>query len=161
MSLGGNSIVISDTNIALKTSISKTFEVLLNDLSKKENKDLEGKVNLQSIILKSDSIFPYKATTKIQLANETTKSVQVTKMNNYNSFNFYVPDKVEFSLVGNVRKQEVFKELLLHEQFKLIAKPLHTGEIMGLSSIIIYFLISIIGCLLPITGFVIWWKRIR
>ncbi|WP_205860221.1 PepSY domain-containing protein [Polaribacter sp. 20A6] len=159
--LGGDSIVISDTNIALKESLSSSFDVLFDDLSAKENTVLKKESSLQSILLKTDSILKNEGTKVILLAKENTKSINITKMNTDNLLNFYVPDKIEFSIDGKVRKQELFKNLALHEQFKLIAKPLHTGEIMGLPTIIIYFLISLVGCSLPVTGFIIWFKKIR
>nr|WP_302850281.1 PepSY-associated TM helix domain-containing protein [Polaribacter sp. AHE13PA] len=158
--LGGDSIVISDTNIALKASLSSSFNVLFDDLSTKENTVIKQKSDLQTLLIKTDSVLKYNGTKVIQLANENTKSININKMNTDNLLHFYVPDKIEFSIDGKVRKQELFTNLPLHEQFKLIAKPLHTGEIMGLPSIIIYFLISLVGCSLPITGFIIWFKKI-
>ena len=159
--LGGDSIVISDTNIALKASLSSSFNVLFDDLSTKENTVIKQKSDLQTLLIKTDSVLKYNGTKVIQLANENTKSININKMNTDNLLHFYVPDKIEFSIDGKVRKQELFTNLPLHEQFKLIAKPLHTGEIMGLPSIIIYFLISLVGCSLPITGFIIWFKKIN
>ena len=159
--LGGDSIVISDTNIALKESLSSSFDVLFDDLSAKENTVLKKESSLQSILLKTDSILKNEGTKVIQLAKENTKSINITKMNTDNLLHFYVPDKIEFSIDGKVRKQELYTNLALHEQFKLIAKPLHTGEIMGLPTIIICFLISLVGCSLPVTGFIIWFKKIR
>lgn len=159
--LGGDSIVISDTNIALKESLSSSFDVLFDDLSAKENTVLKKESSLQSILLKTDSILKNEGTKVILLAKENTKSINITKMNTDNLLHFYVPDKIEFSIDGKVRKQELYTNLALHEQFKLIAKPLHTGEIMGLPTIIIYFLISLVGCSLPVTGFIIWFKKIR
>ncbi|QXP63450.1 PepSY domain-containing protein [Polaribacter sp. HaHaR_3_91] len=159
--LGGDSIVISDTNIALKASLSSSFNVLFDDLLTKENTVIKQKSDLQTLLIKTDSVLKYNGTKVIQLANENTKSININKMNTDNLLHFYVPDKIEFSIDGKVRKQELFTNLPLHEQFKLIAKPLHTGEIMGLPSIIIYFLISLVGCSLPITGFIIWFKKIN
>ena len=159
--LGGDSIVISDTNIALKESLSNSFDVLFDDLSTKKNTVIKRKSDLQTLIIKTDSILKYDGTKVIQLANENTKNINITKMNSHNFLHFYVPDKINFTLNGKVRNQEIFKNLPLHKQFKLIAKPLHTGEIMGLPTIIIYFLISLIGCSLPITGFIIWYKKLK
>ncbi|AFM06127.1 putative iron-regulated membrane protein [Bernardetia litoralis DSM 6794] len=159
--LGGDSIVISDTNIALKKSLSNSFDVLFDDLSAKENMIIKQESDLQTLLLKTDSILKYDGTKVIQLASENSKSINITKINNDNLLHFYVPDKIEFSIDGKVRIQELFTNLPLHEQFKLIAKPLHTGEIMGFPTITIYFLISLIGCSLPITGFIIWYKTLK
>src|SRR5690606_39505133 len=54
--------------------------------------------------------------------------------------------------------RSLFADKPLHKQFVEISKPLHTGEIMGLPSAILYFIVALIGCMLPITGFIIWWK---
>ena len=96
----------------------------------------------------------------IQLPDEQLKTVRITKMHNNNFLRFYVPDVIRFSASGQVRDVKPFSALPFYEQFKAIAKPLHTGEIMGLSSIIIYFIVSLIGCSLPVTGFIIWWKKL-
>lgn len=159
VSLGGDSIIISDTNIALQKNLSKSFNTLLDDLSK-EDETTNGEVtSIQFLIKKTDSIFSYSGTSIIQLPNELIKNYGVAKMNNHNLLGFNVPDKLDFSTNGSVRRKQLFKNLELHEQFKVIAKPLHTGEIMGLPSIILYFFISFIGCSLPVTGFIIWWKK--
>lgn len=156
--LGGDSIVISDNNLALKQNLSDSFNALLKELDK-ENID-ESIASYQTILSKTDSILLYHGTTKIQFPNDNIKTIQVTKLNKHNAIHFYVPDKVDFTTNGSIRKKELFKNQKFHEQFKLIAKPLHTGEIMGLPSIILYFILSLIGCSLPITGFIIWWKKI-
>lgn len=159
--LGGDSIFISDSNIALKKTLSNSFDTMFDDLSTEDKTNKKQKSNLQSLLIKTDSIFKYDGTKIIQLADENSKSINIIKMNTGNLLHFYVPDKIEFSINGKIRKQELFTSLPLSNQFKLIAKPLHTGEIMGLPTIIIYFLISLIGCSLPITGFIIWFKKVK
>jgi uncharacterized iron-regulated membrane protein len=159
MSLGGESIVISETNMALKEELSESFKSVLNNLNKEKQKSDDTEWNLNEIIHNSDSIFPLEGVLSIQLPNDQIRSINVDHLNNDNALKFYVPDRIEFTLSGKVRGVERFNELPLHEQFKTIAKPLHTGEIMGLPSIIIYFIVSLIGSSLPITGFIIWWKK--
>ncbi len=86
----------------------------------------------------------------------------------YYSFKFYrkglcslaVYDHVKINQFGEVSKINLFSELNLYKQYMLIVKPLHTGEIFGITSIIIYFLMSLIGCSLPITGFIIWYNKV-
>lgn len=158
--LGGHSIIISDNNNALKNDLSSSFNMLLGELSEEKEVEKEQSSSLQDLVLKSKSILPYKGTIKLQLASEQENSFQLTKMNSQNILHFYVPDKIEFSIGGKARNILKFNTLPLHEQFKAISKPLHTGEIMGLPSIILYFIVSLIGCLLPITGFIIWWKKV-
>lgn len=47
----------------------------------------------------------------------------------------------------------------LGARIMLAIKPLHTGEIFGLGSKIIYFIVCLIATLLPFTGFVIWFRK--
>jgi uncharacterized iron-regulated membrane protein len=42
----------------------------------------------------------------------------------------------------------------------LFVQP-HTGDIIGLPTKLIYFIASLIVTTLPITGILIWWKKLR
>ena len=70
-------------------------------------------------------------------------------------------DYIDLDRKGNLKKSELFNDKPLHQQFQELSKPLHTGEIMGTSSVVFYFIITFIGFTLPITGFIIWWKKAR
>jgi uncharacterized iron-regulated membrane protein len=158
--LGGDSIIISETNTALKKELSQSFKNLLGDLETESHVPItKEEFSIQGLISTADSVFQYSGIQQWQLPNEQINIFQLTKMNTQNVMGFVVPDRMEFSATGKIRKTIVFKNLLLHEQFKAIAKPLHTGEIIGLPSIILYFFTSLIGCSLPVTGFIIWLKR--
>ncbi len=159
--LGGDSIIISENNIALQKSLSDSFNKVLNDLSREENTASLKRVSLTTIINKTDSVFNYEGNMIIKLPTSEIKKTVITKMNTDNLIGFNFPDIVEYSLNGKINNLYLFKKLKLHQQFKAIAKPLHTGEILGLPSIILYFVISLIGTSLPITGFIIWWKKIK
>lgn len=83
----------------------------------------------------------------------------IRKINTHNFLGSKVNDRVEFDRKGELRSLERFKDKPLHRQFIEISLPLHTGEIIGLPGSILYFLICLIGCSLPITGFILWWKK--
>lgn len=53
---------------------------------------------------------------------------------------------------GKVIKELRYAALPLHKQFMTVAKPLHTGEIMGLGSIIVYFIVTLIGASLKLSN---------
>ncbi len=157
--LGGDSIIISEGNTALKKSLAADFDAMLQGL-KEENQKLQVENwSVDNLMVQTHDLLAYQGKTILLLPNETIKTIGISKIRNDNWAGFYVPDQLEFSTSGSLRKVQKFYDLPLHEQFKLIAKPLHTGEIMGLPSIILYFIVSLIGCSLPITGFIIWWKR--
>lgn len=159
--LGGDSIVISENNLALKRNLADSFSDLLNNLTEEGKNPTATTRTLQSLVTQANENFRNEGTIIIRLPNEQLKTVRITKMNNNNFLHFYVPDVVGFSPSGQVQDITPFNTLPLNEQFKAIARPLHTGEIMGLPSIIIYAIASLIGCSLPVTGFIIWWKKLK
>uniref|UniRef100_UPI0026255FD7 PepSY domain-containing protein n=1 Tax=uncultured Cytophaga sp. TaxID=160238 RepID=UPI0026255FD7 len=157
--LGGESIVLSEDNLEMKKNISKSFTVLLNQLQNDQNKINTKKTTIEYIKNLTDSILPYSGQTTFILPNELSNFYTIEKLNNNNWGGMYFPDRISFTPAGNIATIELFSKLKLYEKFKCIAKPLHTGEIVGLPGIIIYFIASMIGCSLPITGFIIWWKK--
>lgn len=159
VSLGGDSIVISEENEALSKSLSNAFAETMLQLEEEQSETDTSIWTMASIIHQTDSVLGYQGETRITLPNENTKEIRVIRWRRDNALHFYVPDRLEFGLGGSIRKVEYFYTLPLHEQFKRIARPLHTGEIMGWSSILVFFVVSTIGCSLPVTGFIIWWKR--
>ena len=157
--LGGHSIVVSEDNLALKKNLSDAYTNLLGNLAGEKKSTIDTSLTLQSAVAQTNHYFENNGTTIIQLPAGPLKNLQITKMNNGNFLHFCVPDVIKFSPTGQVRDVALFSALPMHEQFKAIARPLHTGEIMGLPGIVIYFVVSLIGCSLPVTGFIIWWKK--
>ena len=128
------------------------FIIYTNEI--KIERDGREKYNMKIIRLELalDSI----QSVQYDLANEAFYTLLIENHDNYHG----KPDVYRFSTNGQVQYVTPFRSLPLHKQFKAIAKPLHTGEIMGLPSILIYFTASLIGCSLPVTGFIIWWKKL-
>ena len=157
--LGGSSIVISEGNTSLKKDLSDAFNDLITNLENEKKLATDTSWTLQSAVDEANHTFTETGTIIIRLASEYSKNTRITKMSNDNFLGFYVPQTIEFSPGGRVIKIAPFNNLPLHEQFKAIAQPLHTGEIMGLPSIIIYFIVSLIGCSLPFTGCIMWWRK--
>lgn len=162
VSLGGSSI---DNVSKEKDNGDDPFGGLLEDMLQKqdEKKNLKD-VSLASIdkILKmADQHLPYTAVTSIELPNKDNPRYVVIKTNTQNFLGMMLPDEVTFDKTGVLKTKELFSDRPLNKQFTALAKPLHTGEIMGLPSIILYFIISLIGCSLPVTGFLIWWHRFK
>lgn len=157
--LGGDSIVISENNLALKKDLSDSYNALLHKLGEEGKSTSTSTWTVHAVLEKANQAFPYPGPITLLLPNDQIKNVRLSKMNQENALHFQVPDVMEFSARGELRSTMPFSSLALHEQFKSIAKPLHTGEIMGLPGIILYFLASLIGCSLPVTGFIIWWKK--
>lgn len=157
ISLGGDSIILGENNTALKNTLNISFHQALNELSTVNAVISNREASVDSLIDITNNKLPYSSDLKIQLPNATVNKIIISKT--FSSKTFYSPDFLEFSSNGNLIKQKLFNDLQLHEKFKIIATPLHTGELAGLPTIILYAIVSFIGCSLPVTGFIIWIKK--
>ena len=161
VSLGGESI--SSINAENKES-DDAFAGLLSDMIQKQNEKKEEqkvKISLDEILKKADDVLPYNAVTTIELPNKENPRFVVSKINTTHFLGMMLPDEVTFDKNGELKTKDLFLDKPLNEQFTALVKPLHTGEIMGLPSIILYFIVCLIGCSLPVTGIVIWWHRLQ
>lgn len=161
VSLGGESI--SSINAENKGA-DDAFAGLLSDMIQKQNEKKEEqkvKISLDEILKKADDVLPYQAVTTIELPNKENPRFVVSKINNTHFLGMMLPDEVTFDKNGELKTKDLFLDKPLNEQFTALVKPLHTGEIMGLPSIILYFIVCLIGCSLPVTGIVIWWHRLQ
>lgn len=162
ISLGGSSI---DHISKEKDNGDDAFGGLLEDMLQKqdEKKNLKNisSASVDKIVKRADHHLPYAAVTSIQLPNKENPRYVVIKTSTQNFLGMMLPDEVTFDKTGAFKTKELFSDKPLNKQFTALAKPLHTGEIMGLPSIILYFIVSLIGCSLPVTGFLIWWHRFR
>lgn len=162
ITLGGLSI---DNISKVTDNGDDAFGGLLEDMLEKQDekknlKDSES-ASIDKILKLADQHLPYRAVTSIELPNKDNPRYVVIKTNTQNFLGMMLPDEVTFDKTGIFKTKELFSDKPLNKQFTSLAKPLHTGEIMGLPSVILYFMVSLIGCSLPITGFLIWWHRFR
>ncbi|WP_034684806.1 PepSY-associated TM helix domain-containing protein [Chryseobacterium piperi] len=162
ISLGGSSIEAVANE---KEDGNDAFGSLLEDMLEKQNekKNLRNSqvASIDRILVSSDKYLPYHATTRIEMPNKDNPRYVVIKTNTHNLLGMMLPDEISFDKTGVFKTKELFSEKPLNKQFTALVKPLHTGEIMGLPSIILYFVVCLIGCSLPITGFLIWWHRVK
>ncbi|WP_051296022.1 PepSY-associated TM helix domain-containing protein [Eisenibacter elegans] len=161
VALGGKPI----SGEAVKEEISNNFELLLQEMMEKEEekktmKDLRP-ISLDSLMGLVDQKLHYHATTIIQLPDDKEPRFSIQKINTTNWLGAMLPDQISFDKKGELKAVELFRDKPLHKQFVAISLPLHTGEFLGLPGIILYALVSLVGCSLPITGFIIWWKKVR
>ncbi len=163
ISLGGQSI--SQQTQLPEDGVTDSFAALMDEMIKKEEEieknEIKDTISLSEILKVSNQILPYNGTTSITLPNENEAWIRIQKTNTNNWLGMILTDYIDLDRKGNLKKSELFKDKPLHQQFQELSKPLHTGEIMGTSSVVFYFIITFIGFTLPITGFIIWWKKAR
>lgn len=161
-SLGGESI--TELNSSKNTTQDEDFEKLMSDMlaQQDEKQNDNGKnIPLSEILTEIQKHLSYEGNTTITLPNHESPRYQISKTNSENLLGVIVIDEISLDKMGQLKSKNLFADRALSRQFTALAKPLHTGEIMGLPSIIFYFIISFIGFLLPITGLMIWWNRVK
>src|SRR5690606_36620507 len=62
---------------------------------------------------------------------------------------------------GALLSKNLFSDKPFNEQVAGLIKPLHTGEIFGLYSKILYFLVCLFATSLPVTGTIIWINKLK
>jgi uncharacterized iron-regulated membrane protein len=62
---------------------------------------------------------------------------------------------------GEVLKHDRFENQHLGEKIVGLSFALHSGDIFGLPTKIIYFIACLFATTLPITGVMIWWRKLR
>jgi uncharacterized iron-regulated membrane protein len=73
-----------------------------------------------------------------------------------------VYDGIQFDqYTGEVLKSERFDDIPAGAKFVSLFYDLHVGNIFGLPTKIIYFLACLFATTLPITGVLIWWRKLR
>ncbi|SDL27286.1 Uncharacterized iron-regulated membrane protein [Catalinimonas alkaloidigena] len=109
----------------------------------------------------ADEQLPYEGDTQLSLPNDPETAVTVRK-HRVGFFALAASDKLEFDpYTGEVLKQEIFADKPLNEQIAGLIRPLHTGEVYGTFSKILYFLACLIGTSLPVTGTIIWINKLK
>lgn len=163
VSLGGEPII--QINAASETAESDAFADLMSEMLNRESeKDVlkdQQLVSVQNIIDEAHRHFPNPGTVSVEFPNDENPRFMVKKINSDNFLRALLPDEMSFDKTGALKTKEIFLDKPLNKQFSSLAKPLHTGEIMGLPSIIFYFIITLIGAMLPVTGLIIWWHRLK
>ena len=72
-----------------------------------------------------------------------------------------VTDRLYLSHSGERLLLERFADKSFGARTAELIKPLHTGEIFGTFSKLLYFLACLIATSLPVTGTLIWWNKLR
>jgi uncharacterized iron-regulated membrane protein len=76
--------------------------------------------------------------------------------------NIAATDKIQFDqYTGELLKCDLFDQLPFNEKIASLIFPLHNGEIFGTVSKVIYFITCLIATSLPITGVILWTRKLR
>lgn len=106
-------------------------------------------------------LFPYTGDLRVTFPATAQGAVVINK-NKTGFFAFSGADKVQLDrFTGNTLKIERFGDKRFGEKIADSIKPLHTGEIFGTFSKILYFIVCLIATSLPVTGTIIWINKLK
>ncbi len=116
-------------------------------------------ISLSLVLQAGNKVFPQRGTVKVNIPEEANGVFLFTK-NNEEMLNVAASDRAYIDrYLGNVVLVEKFSKKSFGEKIAASIKPLHTGEIFGLFSKIVYFVACLIATSLPVTGTIIWWNQ--
>lgn len=123
-----------------------------------ENITAEEERSIAQIYQITSSELNYDGTTSISFPSDETGVYNIRKYN-AGGWSPVTSDQLVLDRDGTVMNKEIFSEKPTNVQIASLIKPIHTGEIFGTFSKIIYFLACLIATSLPITGTLIWWNK--
>lgn len=119
------------------------------------------KIELDQIVMKATSVFPYEGNLRINIPKDSTASITVSKTTN-GFFTVAGSDRLVLDQYsGAVLKTDRFSDKAFGEQVVALIYPIHVGEIFGTFTKIIYFIICLIATSLPVTGTLIWINKFK
>ncbi len=121
--------------------------------------DRKSSVIYTDVIASAHRELAYVGDVSLLFPNNKTPHLTVRKTNSENWIGFQVPDEIRFDDQGKLLEANLFSNKAFYKQLNKLILPLHTGEFAGMKSKILYFVLSLIGSSLPITGFFIWWNK--
>ena len=125
------------------------------------NRSANGPVSVAVLLSETDRYFPYEGNSRLSIPEDDNAAITITKSAT-GFFSVASVDRLMFDrFTGEVLNMESFSHKPLNAQIADSIKLIHTGEIFGTASKIIYFLACLIATSLPVTGTLIWLNKMK
>ncbi|WP_158281458.1 PepSY-associated TM helix domain-containing protein [Sediminitomix flava] len=161
VSLGGQPVLNISNKEDVQHKLSDTFASFLEESMNIQHKEKGSQsISIDPLLKDVNQRLAYNGSTSIALAVNDKTEIEITKIKQEGLMNLIVPDQIIYNQKGEFKKAILFSDLTIADQFKTVSLPLHTGEIFGLSGVIFYFIVTMVGCSLPITGLLIWLRKL-
>ncbi len=109
----------------------------------------------------ADQQLPYAGDYRLSLPDNAESAIVINKYRT-GFFALSAPDKLQLDQhTGQTLSLEKFADKPFHKKIASSIKPLHTGEILGTFSKILYALACLIATSLPVTGTIIWINKLK
>lgn len=143
--------------LGAKVFKGRTEKPLLSD----EKKSANGEISIAVLLAEAERYFSYEGNSRLSVPENKNGAITVTKSGT-GFFSVASVDRVMFDrFTGEILKLEMFSNKPLNSQIADSIKLIHTGEIFGTFSKIIYFLACLIATSLPVTGTIIWLNKMK
>ncbi|WP_116125760.1 PepSY-associated TM helix domain-containing protein [Lewinella sp. IMCC34183] len=120
----------------------------------------ETAVGPAGAIALAQAAFPYPGELNVSFPGAADEPYRIRKYDAA-SWSPVVYDQLYLSASGTELARVNYADKSLGERIAGAIKPLHTGEIFGWWSKVLYFLACLIATSLPVTGTLIWWGKLR
>ncbi|MCG2429555.1 PepSY-associated TM helix domain-containing protein [Aequorivita xiaoshiensis] len=120
----------------------------------------KSSVEFTDILSITERELPFEGTTVLQIPTVEKEIFNIRKYHDQDFFKTAV-DELKIDRDGSIIAKEIFSEKPLNEQIASSIKSLHMGTIFGWFSKTIYFISCLIATSLPITGVIIWLKKLK
>lgn len=119
------------------------------------------KVSIASVMLAANEFLIKDGMTSVVLPKDSVGSYLISSTST-GFFALAATDKITIDqYTGTILKHEKFSDKNFGEKIAATIRPLHTGEILGIFSKIVYFIFCLIATSLPVTGVLIWINKIK
>ena len=102
----------------------------------------------------------YEGKINISFPNDQNPLFTIRKYND-KSWSTVAADALIINNQGIVLSKKMYSDIPTNQKIANAIKPIHTGEIFGGISKLLYFLACLIATSLPITGTLIWWNKLK
>ena len=145
---------------------SGALNIRQRDAFHEENAEGRGEAALvkdylaySALLAIADKELDYKGNVILSVPDSSSSTVTITKTKS-GFFAGTAKDQIEISRVsGDIVSVNRFSDLPFNQQIASSIKAIHTGEIFGSFSKILYFLACLIATSLPVTGLIMWIKK--
>lgn len=113
-----------------------------------------------ALIAETHAAYPYRGPVRVTLPTRPDQPVEMAKTHAATAISLPYVDRLHLDAESaTIVKRESFAEKTRAEKLLSLIKAIHIGTVYGGLSLTVYFLASLIGASLPITGFVWWWGK--
>ncbi|MFP4092310.1 MAG: PepSY-associated TM helix domain-containing protein [Cyclobacteriaceae bacterium] len=119
-------------------------------------------LSVEALIDKSEAYLSYPGDYTIYLPAGEEEAVKVIKYPKVSFAGLTAYDLLKLDQYsGELLLKDIYADRPFNEKISTMIKPIHTGEVFGTFSKILYFLASLIGTSLPVTGVLIWVNKLK